>query len=57
MKKNLNLFVENIFVWGGVFASYCLAFLPIVQVLAGLAALIFSVLSIIKTLKNWSKNG
>lgn len=57
MNKHIPLFIENMLVWGGVFASYCLAFLPIVQVLAGLAALIFSVLSIIKTLKNWSKNG
>jgi hypothetical protein len=55
MNKHINLFAENIFVWGGVVASYALAFLPIVQVLAGTAAFIFSVISIVKTLKNWSK--
>jgi hypothetical protein len=53
---NLTLLVENIFVWGGVAASYALAFLPIIQVFAGMAALIFSVLSIVKLIKNWSKN-
>lgn len=56
MNKNVNLFIENIFVWGGVAASYALAFLPIVQVFAGMAAFIFSVLSIFKLIKNWSKN-
>jgi hypothetical protein len=53
---NLTLLVENIFVWGGVAASYALAFLPIVQVFAGMAALVFSVLSIVKLIKNWSRN-
>jgi hypothetical protein len=55
MNKHINLFAENIFVWGGVVASYALAFLPIVQVLAGMAALVFSILSIVKLIKNWSK--
>jgi hypothetical protein len=50
---NLTLLVENIFVWGGVTASYALAFLPIVQVFAGMAALIYSCLSIVKIIKNW----
>jgi hypothetical protein len=53
---SLNLLIENIFVWGGVTASYALAFLPIIQVFAGMAALIFSILSIIKLIKNWNKN-
>jgi hypothetical protein len=53
---NLTLLVENIFVWGGVTASYALAFLPIVQVFAGMAALVFSILSIVKLIKNWSRN-
>ena len=53
MNKNILLFIENIFVWGGVLAAYAMAILPIVQVLAGLAALVFSILSIIKLVKNW----
>lgn len=56
MNKNLTLFIENIFVWGGVIASYALALLPIIQAFAGIAAFIFSILSIIKILKTWKKN-
>jgi hypothetical protein len=55
MNKNIILFIENIFVWSGVIAAYAMAVLPLVQVIAGLAALIFSVLSIIKILKTWRK--
>jgi hypothetical protein len=53
MNKNIVLFFENIFVWGGVVAAYAMAILPLVQVIAGLAAFIFSVLSIIRIIKNW----
>lgn len=53
MNKNLTLFIENIFVWGGVITSYALALLPIIQAFAGIAAFIFSILSIIRIIKNW----
>jgi hypothetical protein len=53
MNKNIILFIENIFVWSGVIAAYAMAILPLVQVIAGLAAFLFSVLSIIKIIKNW----
>jgi len=53
MKKNFLLIIENGFVWSGVIAAYAMAILPIIQVLAGAAALIFSILSIAKILKNW----
>jgi hypothetical protein len=53
MNKNLTLFIENVFVWGGVITAYANALLPIIQALAGLSALIFSILSIIKFIKNW----
>jgi hypothetical protein len=53
MKKNLLLVIENGFVWSGVIAAYAMAILPIIQVLAGAAAFIFSVLSIAKICKNW----
>lgn len=53
MKKNFLLIIENGFAWSGVIAAYAMAILPIIQVLAGLAALVFSVLSIAKILKNW----
>jgi hypothetical protein len=53
MKKNVLLILENGFAWSGVIAAYAMAILPIIQVLAGLAAFIFSVLSIAKILKNW----
>jgi len=55
MKKNFLLIIENGFAWSGVIAAYAMAILPIIQVLAGLAALIFSVLSIAKILKNWNE--
>ena len=53
MKKNFLLILENGFAWSGVIAAYAMAILPIIQVLAGAAALIFSLLSIIKICKNW----
>jgi len=53
--KNSILLFENMLVWIGVTASYFLALLPIVQVFAGCAAFIFSILSIAKLLKNWDK--
>jgi hypothetical protein len=55
MKKNILLIIENGFVWSGVIAAYAMAILPIIQVLAGLAAFIFSVLSIAKIMKNWNE--
>jgi len=55
MKKNFLLVIENGFAWSGVIAAYAMAILPIIQVLAGLAALVFSVLSIAKILKNWNE--
>jgi len=53
MNKNILLIIENGFVWSGVIAAYAMAILPIIQVLAGAAAFIFSVLSIAKIIKNW----
>ena len=53
MKKNFLLIIENGFVWGGVITAYAMALLPLIQVLAGMAALVFSILSIIKLIKNW----
>jgi len=53
MKKNFLLIIENGFAWGGVITAYAMAILPIIQVLAGAAAFIFSVLSIAKIIKNW----
>ena len=53
MNKNILLFIENVAVWGGVIAAYAMAILPLVQVIAGLAAFVFSVLSIIRIIKNW----
>lgn len=52
MNKNIILFIENIFVWGGVITAYAVAILPLIQVLAGVAAFVFSVLSIIKILRD-----
>lgn len=52
MNKNITLFIENIFVWGGVITAYAVAILPLIQVMAGLAAFVFSVLSIIKILRD-----
>jgi len=53
MKKNILLLIENGFAWGGVITAFAMAILPIIQVLAGAAALIFSILSIAKICKNW----
>ena len=53
MKKNLLLLIENGLAWGGVITAFAMAILPIIQVLAGAAALIFSILSIAKICKNW----
>ena len=53
MKKNILLLIENGFAWAGVLTAFAMAILPIIQVLAGAAALIFSILSIAKICKNW----
>jgi hypothetical protein len=53
MKKNLLLIIENGFAWAGVLTAFAMAILPIIQVMAGAAALIFSILSIAKLIKNW----
>jgi len=53
MNKNTTLFIENVFVWVGVITAYASALLPLIQALAGLSAFIFSILSIIKFIKNW----
>jgi hypothetical protein len=53
MKKNFLLIIENGFVWGGVITAYAMAILPIIQVMAGVVAFVFSLLSIIKICKNW----
>ena len=52
--KMVLLTVENITVWGG-FALAISEALPYIQFLAGTAAFIFSVLSIIKMLKHWNE--
>lgn len=53
MRKNVLLIIENGFAWGGVITAYAMAILPIIQVLAGVMALVFSFLSILKICKNW----
>lgn len=53
MKKNFLLIIENGFAWGGVITAYAMAILPIIQVMAGVVAFVFSLLSIIKICKNW----
>jgi hypothetical protein len=53
MKKNFLLIIENGFAWVGVITAYAMAILPIIQVLAGVVAFVFSLLSIIKICKNW----
>ena len=53
MKKNILLIIENGFAWGGVITAYAMAILPIIQVMAGIVAVVFSLLSIIKICKNW----
>jgi hypothetical protein len=55
MNKNILLIIDNGFAWAGVLTAIAISVLPILQVLAGLAALIFSVLSIAKILKNWNE--
>jgi hypothetical protein len=56
MNKNTLLVIENMAVWVGVILAYATAILPLIQVCAGLAAFIFSILSIVKIIKNWSKH-
>ena len=51
MNKNVVLVVENTFVWLGVFATFASSILPIIQVLAGLTAFFYSLVSIYKLLK------
>lgn len=53
MNKNVLLFIENGLAWAGVVAAFAMAILPIVQVMAGIAAFIFSIMSITKLAKNW----
>lgn len=53
MNKNILLIIDNGFAWAGVLTAFAMAILPIIQVLAGAAALIFSILSIAKIIKNW----
>ena len=53
MKKNFLLIIENGFAWSGVITAYAMAILPIIQVMAGIVAFVFSLLSIIKICKNW----
>ena len=53
MNKNILLLIDNGFAWAGVLTAIAISMLPIIQVLAGAAALIFSILSIFKIIKNW----
>ena len=53
MNKNILLLIENGFAWAGVLTAFAMAILPLIQVLAGASALIFSILSIAKLIKNW----
>lgn len=53
MNKNILLVIDNGFAWAGVLTAFAMAILPLIQVLAGAAALIFSILSIAKICKNW----
>ena len=53
MNKNILLIIDNGFAWAGVITAYAMAILPIIQVLAGVVAFVFSLLSIIKISKNW----
>ena len=53
MRKNVLLIIENGFAWGGVITAYAMAILPIIQVLAGVMALVFSFSSILKICKKW----
>jgi hypothetical protein len=53
MNKNILLIIDNGFAWAGVLTAIAISVLPLIQVLAGAAALIFSILSIAKICKNW----
>ena len=53
MNKNILLLIDNGFAWAGVLTAIAISVLPIIQVLAGAAALIFSILSIFKIIKYW----
>jgi len=53
MNKNILLLIDNGFAWAGVLTAIAISVLPIIQVLAGASALIFSILSISKIIKNW----
>jgi hypothetical protein len=53
MNKNILLLIDNGFAWAGVLTAIAISVLPLIQVLAGAAALIFSILSIAKICKNW----
>ena len=53
MNKNILLIIDNGFAWAGVLTAIAISVLPIIQVLAGASALIFSILSIAKIIKNW----
>jgi len=53
MNKNILLLIDNGFAWAGVLTAIAISVLPVIQVLAGAAALIFSILSISKIIKNW----
>jgi len=53
MNKNILLLIDNGFAWAGVLTAIAISVLPIIQVLAGASALIFSILSIFKIIKNW----
>jgi hypothetical protein len=55
MNKNILLIIDNGFAWAGVLTAIAISVLPILQVIAGTAALIFSILSIAKILKNWNE--
>lgn len=53
MSKNTLLFIENVAIWSGVLLAYVVVILPLIQLLAAFAALVFSILSIIRILKKW----
>jgi hypothetical protein len=53
-EKVVLLTVENVAIWSGVGLALNIA-LPLIQIIAGLCAAIYSVLSIIKMLKHWNE--
>ena len=53
-EKVVLLTVENVAIWGGVGLALSIA-LPLIQIIAGLCAAIYSVLSIVKMLKHWNE--